>query len=80
MLNIIEQFTNLKGWKYSRLDGNTNVASRQRLIDKFNNDPECFCILMTTRTGGVGLNITGANRVLLYDPGEHYTTSYFSLA
>mmetsp|Transcript_36444 Transcript_36444/g.76804 ORF Transcript_36444/g.76804 Transcript_36444/m.76804 type:complete len:1371 (-) Transcript_36444:194-4306(-) len=68
MLNVIEQFTNQKGWKYARLDGNTSVASRQTLVDKFNTDASYFCILMTTKTGGVGLNITGANRVLLYDP------------
>jgi DNA excision repair protein ERCC-6 len=68
MLNIIERFTNMQGWKYARMDGNTSVSSRQRLVDKFNNDESYFCMLMTTKTGGVGLNITGANRVLLYDP------------
>ncbi|KAL7452435.1 hypothetical protein ACHAWC_004157, partial [Mediolabrus comicus] len=68
MLDIIERFTNMQGWNYARLDGNTNVAARQRLVDKFNNDENYFCMLMTTRTGGVGLNVTGANRVLLYDP------------
>jgi len=40
----------------------------QKLVDKFNNDESVFCMLMTTKTGGVGLNVTGANRVLLYDP------------
>ena len=68
MLDIIERFTNMQGWNYARMDGNTNVAARQRLVDKFNNDENYFCMLMTTKTGGVGLNITGANRVLLYDP------------
>jgi len=68
MLDMIEQFTVTNGWKSARLDGNTNVASRQKLVDKFNTDASYFCILMTTKTGGVGLNITGANRVLLYDP------------
>ena len=68
MLDIIERFANMQGWNYARMDGNTNVASRQRLVDKFNNDESYFCMLMTTKTGGVGLNITGANRVLLYDP------------
>lgn len=68
MLDIIERFSNMQGWNYARMDGNTNVAARQRLVDKFNNDESYFCMLMTTKTGGVGLNITGANRVLLYDP------------
>lgn len=60
--NIIERFTRQQDWKFARLDGNTNVASRQKLVDKFNNDDSYFIMLMTTRTGGVGLNVTGANR------------------
>jgi len=68
MLSIIEQFVNLQGWKFGRLDGNTNVAARQRLVDNFNQDESYFGLLMTTRTGGVGLNLTGANRIILYDP------------
>jgi len=62
MLNIIESFTRQQGWKFARLDGNTNIASRQKLVDKFNQDENYFLMLMTTRTGGVGLNVTGANR------------------
>jgi len=68
MLNIIERFTRLQGWKFARLDGNTSVASRQRLVDNFNTDESFFGFLMTTRTGGVGLNLTGADRIILYDP------------
>jgi DNA excision repair protein ERCC-6 len=68
MLNIIQRFTELQGWKFGRLDGSTNVASRQRLVDTFNNDDSYFGMLMTTRTGGVGLNLTGADRIILYDP------------
>lgn len=55
MLNIIQRFTELQGWKFGRLDGNTNVAARQRLVDTFNSDDSYFGMLMTTRTGGVGL-------------------------
>jgi DNA excision repair protein ERCC-6 len=68
MLNILQHYTQLQGWKFGRLDGNTNVASRQRLVDEFNSDESYFGMLCTTRTGGVGLNLTGANRVILYDP------------
>jgi DNA excision repair protein ERCC-6 len=66
MLNIIQRFTMLKGWKFGRLDGDTNVALRQRLVDDFNGDESYFGMLCTTRTGGVGLNLTGANRIILY--------------
>ena len=77
MLNIIQRFTMMKGWKFGRLDGNTNVASRQRLVDTFNSDESYMGLLCTTRTGGVGLNLTGANRIILYDP-DWYVLSVVS--
>jgi len=57
-----------KGWKLGRIDGDTNVASRQKMVNTFNNDSSYFGMLLTTKTGGVGLNLTGANRVVLFDP------------
>jgi DNA excision repair protein ERCC-6 len=55
MLNIIESFTRQQGWKFGRMDGNTNIGSRQKLVDTFNTDLSYFGMLMTTKTGGVGL-------------------------
>ncbi|GAX09892.1 DNA excision repair protein ERCC-6 [Fistulifera solaris] len=74
MLDIIQRFMLLKGWKFGRLDGNTNVGARQRLVDEFNSDESYFALLCTTRTGGVGLNLTGANRIILYDPDFNPST------
>ncbi|CAB9511762.1 CHD3-type chromatin-remodeling factor [Seminavis robusta] len=68
MLNIIQAWVVSQGWNFLRLDGKTNVASRQKLVDQFNSDTSYFGMLCTTRTGGVGLNLTGANRLILYDP------------
>ncbi|KAL7557391.1 hypothetical protein ACA910_000019 [Epithemia clementina (nom. ined.)] len=68
MLNIVQQFMVMQGWKFGRLDGNTNISARQRLVDEFNSDESYFAMLCTTRTGGVGLNLTGASRVCLYSP------------
>lgn len=68
MLDIIQHFMNIHGYKFGRLDGNTNVAARQRLVDTFNNDDSYFAMLLTTKTGGVGLNLTGGNRIIIYDP------------
>lgn len=67
MLNIIQHFVMAQGWKFLRLDGKTSVASRQKLVDQFNSDTSYFGMLCTTRTGGVGLNLTGANKLVLYD-------------
>jgi SNF2 family DNA or RNA helicase len=71
MLDIIQRYVVSQGWKFLRLDGKTNVASRQRLVDTFNSDKGYFGMLCTTRTGGVGLNLTGADRLILYDPDWH---------
>lgn len=68
MLDIIHHFVQSQGWKFGRLDGDTNVSSRQKIVDSFNNDNSHFGLLLTTKTGGVGLNLTGANRIILYDP------------
>ena len=68
MLNILQGFIMAQGWKFGRMDGKTSVASRQNLVDTFNADESYFALLMTTRTGGVGLNLTGADRVIIYDP------------
>lgn len=67
MLDILEAFLNLNGHTYLRLDGGTNVDRRQRLMDQFNNDPKIFCFILSTRSGGVGVNLTGADTVVFYD-------------
>lgn len=67
MLDILEDFLNLNGHTYLRLDGSTSVERRQRLMDRFNNDPKVFCFILSTRSGGVGINLTGADTVVFYD-------------
>ena len=68
MLDIVQGFVKASGYTYCRLDGTTPVARRLTLIDDFNEDASIFCFLLTTRAGGLGINLTGANRVLLVDP------------
>lgn len=50
------------------------MASRQPLINKFNSDPSYFVFLLTTRVGGLGVNLTGADRVVIYDPDWNPST------
>jgi SNF2 family DNA or RNA helicase len=59
MLDILEAFLNLNGHSYLRLDGSTGVERRQRLMDRFNNDPRVFTFILSTRSGGLGINLTG---------------------
>nr|CCA22986.1 hypothetical protein SELMODRAFT_450747 [Albugo laibachii Nc14] len=67
MLNILEQFLNLHGHTYFRLDGSTRVEKRQMLMEKFNQDSSIFCFILSTRSGGLGINLTGADTVIFYD-------------
>ena len=67
MLNVLEAFLNLNGHTYLRLDGGTDVDRRQRLMDRFNSDPKIFCFILSTRSGGLGINLTGADSVVFYD-------------
>lgn len=75
MLDIIEAFVNEEGYAYNRMDGTTPIGARQSLISQFN-DPESglFVFLLTTKVGGLGVNLTGANRVILFDPDWNPST------
>lgn len=74
MLNILESFVKSEGYKYFRLDGNTSIQRRQPMIDAFNEDREIFLFLLTTKVGGVGVNLTGADSVVIYDPDWNPST------
>lgn len=67
MLDILEAFLNHHGHIYLRLDGTTKVEQRQVLMDRFNNDRRIFVFILSTRSGGVGVNLTGADTVIFYD-------------
>jgi len=74
MLDILEGIVQAAGYKYHRMDGCTAVAQRSRMMHDFNNNPSIFVFLLTTKVGGLGVNLTGANRVLLYDPDWNPST------
>lgn len=74
MLCILENFVKQQSYKYLRMDGSTSIGSRQPLITKFNEDPDLFVFLLTTRVGGLGVNLTGANRIIIYDPDWNPST------
>ncbi|KAI9224096.1 SNF2 family N-terminal domain-containing protein [Blastocladiella britannica] len=68
MLDVIQHMVVDMKLKYSRMDGTTPVKQRPVLVDQFNNDPSHFVFLLTTKVGGLGVNLTGANRIIIYDP------------
>ncbi|KAF5731979.1 hypothetical protein HS088_TW18G00666 [Tripterygium wilfordii] len=67
MLDILEAFINLYGYTYMRLDGSTPPEERQTLMQRFNTNPKIFLFILSTRSGGVGINLVGADTVIFYD-------------
>jgi len=68
VLDIIEDYCNMRGWSYCRLDGSTSRARRNFLCKDFNRpDSSIFIFLLTTRSGGMGLNLQSADTCILYD-------------
>lgn len=68
MLDKIEDALEVKGIKYDRLDGTMKRDERIRAMDALKNDPACEVLLVSLKAGGVGLNLTAAQRVYLVDP------------
>jgi len=67
VLDILEQFLNIHGHRYLRLDGSTKIEQRQILTDRFNTDPKILAFILSSRSGGLGINLTGADTVIFYD-------------
>lgn len=67
VLDILESFLSFHGYRYLRLDGATKVEDRQLLTERFNRDPRIMAFILSTRSGGLGINLTGADTVLFYD-------------
>ncbi|KUJ15594.1 uncharacterized protein LY89DRAFT_719327 [Mollisia scopiformis] len=68
-LDIIEDFLNGLGFRFQRLDGNIPALEKQKRIDAFNapNSPD-FAFILSTRAGGVGINLATADTVIIMDP------------
>eukprot|EP01027_Heterolobosea_sp_BB2_P019399 GEZU01027234.1.p1 GENE.GEZU01027234.1~~GEZU01027234.1.p1 ORF type:complete len:587 (-),score=165.81 GEZU01027234.1:83-1843(-) len=68
-LDEIELLCNVYQYPFLRLDGTTPSDKRLAYVDNFNADnSKYFCFLLSSKAGGVGLNLIGANRILLFDP------------
>uniref|UniRef100_A0A0K0D0U8 SWI/SNF-related matrix-associated actin-dependent regulator of chromatin subfamily A containing DEAD/H box 1 homolog n=1 Tax=Angiostrongylus cantonensis TaxID=6313 RepID=A0A0K0D0U8_ANGCA len=67
MLDILEVYLRIRKYTFRRLDGSTPVMERQEMINQYNNDPELFVFLLSTRAGGLGINLTSANHIIIHD-------------
>lgn len=74
LLRILQHLFATTHYTHSYLDGSVSYEQRQQTVDTFNSDPSQFVFLISTKAGGVGLNITAANKVVIMDP--HWNPSY----
>uniref|UniRef100_A0A3Q4GTZ2 Excision repair cross-complementation group 6-like n=1 Tax=Neolamprologus brichardi TaxID=32507 RepID=A0A3Q4GTZ2_NEOBR len=75
VLDIIERILGNRGFKVLRLDGTiTQITERERLISLFQTDRRYSVFLLTTQVGGVGITLTAADRVVIYDPSWNPAT------
>ncbi|KAJ6088642.1 DNA repair protein rhp26 [Penicillium sp. IBT 16267x] len=75
MLDILEKFLrSLGGFAFRRMDGSTQIPKRHAIVTEFNIDPDLHVFLLTTKVGGIGINLTGADRVIIFDPDWNPST------
>lgn len=74
MFEIIERELIKEQIKYFKLTGSTKVDERIKMVDEFNENPEIQLFLISLRAGGTGLNLTGADMVIHYDPWWNLST------
>ena len=67
VLDLLEEFCERRDFPVERLDGRVTGNQRQQAIDRFNTEPNSFVFLLSTRAGGVGINLTAADTVIIFD-------------
>uniref|UniRef100_E1BCV0 Proliferation-associated SNF2-like protein n=1 Tax=Bos taurus TaxID=9913 RepID=E1BCV0_BOVIN len=67
MLDILMDYCHFRNFNFSRLDGSMSYSEREKNIHSFNTDPDVFIFLVSTRAGGLGINLTAADTVIIYD-------------
>ncbi|CAK5270975.1 unnamed protein product [Mycena citricolor] len=68
LLEMMSHHLKISTYNFLQLDGSTKRNERIPMIDRFNDDPDIFIFLISTMAGGTGLNLTGANKVVIFDP------------
>lgn len=66
MIDLFEQYAKMNNFSYVRLDGGVKVSERKRIVNTFQTE-DIFLFLLSTRAGGLGINLTKANTVIFYD-------------
>lgn len=67
MIDLMEEFLSYRNYKFVRLDGSTKLEDRRDTVAEFQTRPDIFIFLLSTRAGGLGINLTAADTVIFYD-------------
>ena len=67
MIDLLEEFMTYRRHKYIRLDGSSRISERRDMVDDFQTKSDIFVFLLSTRAGGLGINLTAADTVIFYD-------------
>lgn len=67
MIDLMEEYLTYRNYKYCRLDGSTKLEDRRDTVLDFQQRPDIFVFLLSTRAGGLGINLTAADTVIFYD-------------
>ncbi|CAO1603917.1 Putative DNA helicase ino80 [Xanthoria calcicola] len=67
MIDLMEEYLTYRNYKYLRLDGSTKLEDRRDTVHDFQTRPDIFIFLLSTRAGGLGINLTAADTVIFYD-------------
>ncbi|CAD6983375.1 unnamed protein product, partial [Tilletia controversa] len=67
MIDLMEEYLIYRQYKYLRLDGASKISDRRDMVTDWQTDPELFIFLLSTRAGGLGINLTAADTVIFYD-------------
>ena len=67
MIDLMEEYLTYRNYKFCRLDGSTKLEDRRDTVHDFQTRPEIFVFLLSTRAGGLGINLTSADTVIFYD-------------
>lgn len=67
MMDLMEEYLTYRQYKYIRLDGSSKLGDRRDLVNDWQTNPELFIFLLSTRAGGLGINLTAADTVIFYD-------------
>lgn len=68
-LDLFERLCRKRGYVYVRLDGSMSIKKRSKVVDEFNKvDSASFIFMLSSKAGGCGLNLIGANRLVMFDP------------